>query len=342
MSTENDVQAEEVLFIGIDLGTSRSAVSTSRESRKWIESYVGWPKDFVATKLLGKRVLFGEAALAHRLSLLLCRPLEHGVIREGTEKDEESVMELIGHLIELAEPQGGDKIYTAIGVPAEALKVNKNAIRNAVKKYSEKLIVVSEPFAVAYGLDLLDNAMVIDIGAGTVDFCIMHGTVPSEEDQKSLLTAGDSVDQKLFDLLSDEYPDANFTLNMVRRYKEQFAFVGEMRRKAEVEIPVHGKMVVHDISREIRAACESIMPAIAEMAMGMIGKFDPEFQGKVREKIILAGGGSQIEGIQTYLEAALSELAPCKLTCVQEPLYCGSDGALALAREMPEEYWAHL
>ncbi|MFO7740420.1 MAG: MamK family actin-like protein [Desulfatiglandaceae bacterium] len=342
MSTKDKVQAEEVLFVGIDLGTSRSAVSTSRGSRKWVQSYVGWPKDFVASKLLGKRVLFGEEALSHRLSLLLCRPLEHGVIREGTEKDEESVTELIGHLIELAEPKSGDRIFTAIGVPAEALKINKNAIRNAVKNYSEKLIVVSEPFAVAFGLDLLDNAMVIDIGAGTVDFCIMHGTVPSEDDQKSILTAGDSVDQKLFDLLSEKYPDAHFTLNMVRRYKERFAFVGERSKKAKVEIPVNGKMIVHDISNEIKAACESIMPAIAETAMGMIAKFDPEFQGKVREKIILAGGGSQIEGIQTYLETALSELAPCKVTCVEEPLYCGADGALALTREMPEEYWANL
>jgi len=50
-------------------------------------------------------------------------------------------------------------------------------------------MVVSEPFAVAYGMNLLNNALVIDIGAGTTDFCIMHGTIPSEEDQKTILTA---------------------------------------------------------------------------------------------------------------------------------------------------------
>ena len=342
MPEENETEKEETLFVGIDLGTSRSAVSTNRGNRKWIESYVGWPKDFVARKLLGERVLFGEEALLHRLSLILCRPLEHGVIREGTEKDEESVMELIGHLIRLAEPKDGDKIYTAIGVPAEALRVNKNAIRKAVMNYSEKLIVVSEPFAVAYGLNALDNAMVIDIGAGTVDFCIMHGAVPTEEEQKSLLTAGDSVDQKLFDLLSEQYPDANFTLTMVRRYKEKFAFVGNIQKKAEVEMTVQGKVVVNDISKEIKVACESIVPAMAEMAMGMIARFDPEFQAKVRSNIILAGGGSQIAGIKDYLKDAMSDLAPCEFTCVEEPLYCGSDGALALAQEMPEEYWAKL
>lgn len=339
---ENEAEKEESLYVGIDLGTSRSAVSTSRGNRKWVESYVGWPKDFVARKLLGERVLFGEEALAHRLSLILCRPLEHGVIREGTEKNEESVMELIGHLIRLAEPKSGDKLYTAIGVPAEAQRVNKNAIRKALTNYSEKLIIVSEPFAVAYGLNALDNAMVIDIGAGTVDFCIMHGAVPTEDEEKSLLTAGDSVDQKLFDLLSEKYPDANFTLTMVRRYKEKFAFVGNIQKKAEVEVPVQGKMLKYDISKEIKVACESIVPAMAEMAMGMIARFDPEFQAKVRNNIVLAGGGSQIEGLKDYLREAMLELAPCEFTCVDEPLYCGSDGALALAQEMPEEYWAKL
>ena len=342
MSRKDEMEKDEVFFVGIDLGTSRSAVSTSRGNRKWIESYVGWPKDFVARKLLGRRVLFGEEALDHRLSLVLCRPLEHGVIKEGTEKDEESVMELLGHLIILAEPKSGEKVYAVVGVPAQALKVNKSAIKKAVKKYSEKLIVVSEPFAVAYGLNALNNAMVIDIGAGTVDFCIMHGSMPSDDDQRSLITAGDAVDQKLHDLLSEKYPEADFTMNMVRRYKEKFGFVGNARKKTEVEIPVHGKMVVYDISGEMKRACESILPPIAETAMEMIADFDPEFQAKVRENIILAGGGSQIAGIADYLKVAMAELAPCKITCVDDPLYCGSNGAVALAKDMPDQYWEQL
>jgi rod shape-determining protein MreB len=78
MSKKDEMDQDEVFFVGIDLGTSRSAVSTSRGTRKWVESYVGWPKDFVARKLLGQRVLFGEEALNHRLSLLLCRPWSTG------------------------------------------------------------------------------------------------------------------------------------------------------------------------------------------------------------------------------------------------------------------------
>ena len=174
---------DDVLFVGIDLGTSRSAISTSNDKKEWIESYVGWPKDFIAVKVLGKAVLFGEEALKNRLSVEIYRPLEHGVIKEGPAKDEESVKELIRHLIELATPEEDQKIYAVVGVPAESLKINKLAIKRAVSDNVHSLMVVSEPFAVAYALDLLNNAMIIDIGAGTVDFCIMHGTIPTRSEE---------------------------------------------------------------------------------------------------------------------------------------------------------------
>jgi rod shape-determining protein MreB len=86
----------EILSIGIDLGTSRSVVCASNDQREWVDSYVGWPKDFIARRTLGNRVLFGADALDHRLSLDLVRPLANGVIREGTERDEEAVRELVG------------------------------------------------------------------------------------------------------------------------------------------------------------------------------------------------------------------------------------------------------
>ncbi len=339
MAKNTQMEKDEILAVGIDLGTSISAISMSSGTRKWVESYVGWPKDFVARKLLGQRVLFGEEALEHRLSLNLSRPLEGGVIKESTEKDGESAAELIGHLISLAKASNGQKIHAAIGVPAEALKVNKTAIKQAMSKYADKLIVVSEPFSVAYGLNALDNAMVIDIGAGTVDFCIMHGAMPSDDDQRTLLIAGDHVDKQLYQQLSEKFPEADFTMNMIRRFKEKHSFVGEAKRKVEVEIPVRGKLVSYDITNEMKRACESIMAPIAETAMDLIANFDPEFQEKVRGSIILAGGGSQIAGVEGYLTELMSDWAACKFISVDNALYSGADGAMALAQEMPEEFW---
>lgn len=330
---------KNMLYIGIDLGTSRSVVCASNGNRKWVESYVGWPKDFVAKKMLGKRVLFGDEALEHRLALNLSRPLKDGVLKEGTEQDEAAVQELVSHLIEMADTSGEDgEICVAVGVPAEALKINKSALKTAVSKHAQKLMVVSEPFAVAYGLGELDNAMIIDIGAGTVDFCIMHGTVPMEEDQRSILMAGDFVDQQLLQMLTEKYPEADFTLTMVRKFKEQHGFVGQPGKRVRVQAPVSGKFTEFDITDELRRACESPMPAIVETTIDLIAHFDPEFQAKVRKNIIVAGGGSQLRGLNEYLTEAVSKFEPCTFTCIDDPLYAGAEGALQLASDMPEEF----
>jgi rod shape-determining protein MreB len=329
---------DNMMYVGIDLGTSRSVVSASNGNRKWVESYVGWPKDFVARKMLGKRVLFGSEALEHRLALHLSRPLRNGIITEGTERDEAAVHELIDHLVELSGAGADDEVCVAVGVPAEALKVNKIAIKKAVTQHAKKLMVVSEPFSVAYGLGTLDNTMIIDIGAGTVDFCIMHGTVPTEEDQRSILMAGDYVDEQLLKLLTEKHPEADFSLNTVRKFKEKHGFVGEPKRRVKIEAPVDGIFTEFDITNEMRKACESPMPAIVETVVDLIASFDPEFQESVRNNIILAGGGSQVTGLDSYLTQATKHFGPCKFSCITDPLYAGADGALQLAVDMPEEF----
>lgn len=333
---------DDILFVGIDLGTSRSSITASNGTREWNESYVGWPKDFISAKVIGKPILFGSEALEQRLSLDLYRPLERGIIKEGIERNEEAVKELIGYLVRLANPAEGQKVYAIVGVPADAMKVNQLAIRKAVSGFVDAVMVVSAPFAVAYGLSLLNNSLIIDIGAGTVDFCTMHGTIPDNDDQKAILTAGDYVDEQLFSYLIEKYPNSRFNRNMVRHFKEQYSFVGESSEPIQVVIPVDGKPVMHDITNEMRKACESILPAIIETTAEMIARFDPEFQVRIKNNIILSGGGSKINGIDKYLKNALKEIGECDVRCVEDPLFVVSDGAMSLAKDMPDKYWAEM
>jgi rod shape-determining protein MreB len=339
MKSKDEQKQDNVLFVGIDLGTSRSGISSSNSMREWVESYVGWPKDFIAEKVVGKSILIGAEALQHRLSLDLCRPLERGTIKEGIESSERAVKEIIRHLIDLTKPEPGQKIHAVVGVPADSLRVNKLAIRRAVAEFVHALMVVSEPFAIAYGMNLLNNALIIDVGAGTIDFCIMHGTIPSEEDQRTILTAGDYIDEQLFNYLIEKYQNSKFNKNMVRQFKEKFSFVGNINEQIRVELPVNGKPVMHDIKDEIRRACESILPPLIETTTEMIARFDPEFQMKIKNNIVLAGGGSLIRGIAEYLQDALKEYGTCKVTRVSDPLFAGADGALKLAQDMPSKYW---
>ena len=57
---------KETLHVGIDLGTSRSSISASSGGRHVVESYVGWPVDTVARKIVKRSVLFGREALENR------------------------------------------------------------------------------------------------------------------------------------------------------------------------------------------------------------------------------------------------------------------------------------
>jgi rod shape-determining protein MreB and related proteins len=327
------------LMLGIDLGTSRSVVCASNGERAWIDSYVGYPKDFVARKVLGAPVLFGEAALANRQSLDLYRPLEHGVIREGSSRNEQAIQDLARHLISLVNPADGQPVSAAVGVPAESFKNNKLAIKRCVGDAADALLVVSEPFAVAYGQNLLKDALIIDIGGGTIDFCIMHGAVPGDDDQRTLATAGDYIDAKLLEGIQERYPKSSVTLNMARRFKEQFSFVGDLDGKVEVDIPVEGKATKHDITSEMRAACESVLPSVVETAAEIISRSDPDYQDVVRRNIYLAGGGSQVRGLADYLQRELGAFGSCRVKIVEDVLYAGAEGCLALATDMPAEYW---
>ena len=101
---------EKYLSVGIDLGTSQSAISTSNAGHFVVDSYVGWPVDMVARKVVKKPVLIGADAIENRSLLDLHRPLEQGLIKEGSEKDIAAVKEILGHLIGAPGPVNRDPI----------------------------------------------------------------------------------------------------------------------------------------------------------------------------------------------------------------------------------------
>ncbi len=339
-------EANDTLCVGIDLGTSRSSISASNGERHVVDSYVGWPVDMVARKLVKKSVLIGREALDNRPMLDLRRPLERGIMKEGSERDQEAVQELVRHLISLVgikqKGKNKAKVRAVVGVPAEAFRVSRQNLRNTIDGIAESVMMVSEPFAVAYGLEALLHSLVIDVGAGTADFCVMQGRYPTEEDQKTLPNAGDSIDEQLMKLIRERHPDAQFSIHMLREWKESRSFVGEPKDRVMVSVPIKGKMTEIDITQEMRTACESILPPLCETMTALLMKVDPEYQDKVRDNVILAGGTSLISGLPEAIANALKDLGGGRATVVNDPVFAGSDGGLAIARDASSSDWDKL
>jgi rod shape-determining protein MreB len=340
----SEQQAVAPLRVGIDLGTSRSAISSSCGKQFVVDSFVGWPADLVARKVLKRDLVVGREAVENRTMLDLHRPLERGLIKEGSERDLQAARELLRHLVSLVGGKNNKKqqVRAVVGVPAAALRTNKQYLRNALKGVVDSLMIVSEPFAVAYGLNALVHTLIIDIGAGTTDFCVMQGRYPTEENQRSLTIAGDSVDAHLLKAIQARYPGASLTLFMVREWKEQHSFVGEPAAPVKVTAPVDGVPTELDITDEMRAACESIVPPIIETMISLLSQVEPEFQAKVRNNVTLAGGGALIRNLDKTLESALARIGGGKVTVTDDPMFVGSNGGLAIAQDAQDSDWDRL
>jgi len=345
----------KIINIGIDLGTSRSVISCDNGIRTHVASYVGYPKDAVSKKMLGKEVVFGEECLKNRLALNLFRPFNKGVLlhsdsshdnQEEYAQAKHAAMSLLRHLTELAteEEEADDLILRGvIGAPALATINNKKDLLDIANDVLDDVMIASEPFTVAYGLNFLSNALIIDIGAGTTDLCRMHGTIPTEEDQITTFKAGDHIDKIFLEQIEQKYSSANFNVTMIKRFKEENSFISKQGEKITIDLPVNGKPTPCDVTDELRIACQSIVPEIVEGVKDLIASFDPEFQQYLKENVILAGGGSQIVGLKNEIEQYMKEaLGYGKVTKVEEPLYAGANGALMLCKDMPDEYWDEL
>ena len=67
------------------------------------------------------------------------------------------------------------------------------------------------------------------------------------------------------------------------------------------------------------------------------------FQDKLKGRVLLAGGGSQIRGLDRAISEEMQRtLGGGNVIRIEEPMYGGANGALKIAHDMPGEYWEQL
>jgi rod shape-determining protein MreB len=344
---------KEIVYIGMDLGTFKTSIASSTGSRDTCLSAVGWAKDQIARSMLGRNVVVGNETVEHRLALDVVRPFEKGVLKytnhaevgvaqERVEKHKEAACLLVKHAVSLVRPPKGAAVYGVIGAPSRASKLNKKVLIEIAKSAFDAVLIVSEPFTIAYGLNRLRDTLVIDIGAGTIDLCPIVGTFPTEEDQVTLPMGGDFIDERFHDTMRSVYPEVKLSLNTARSIKEQYGFVqdGESpEQRVLVTFPVNGKPKQYDLTEPLQDACRPMVPPIIEAVLELVSRFDTEFQQRLLNNIILGGGGGQLKGLDRAIEDRLGEYGGGKVTKVTDAVFAGANGALKLAKVMPEDSW---
>jgi rod shape-determining protein MreB len=343
---------KETVYVGMDLGTFKTSVASSTGVREVLPSAVGWPKDRVARLALGRDVVFGKDVIEQRMALDVVRPFAKGVLkygapgagltREQVDKHQQAARLLVGQALELTRPPAGARVCGVIGVPARASVLNKKVVLEAAAGAFDAAMVVSEPFAIAYGMNRLTDTLIIDIGAGTTDLCPVWGTFPREEDQVTVPVGGDYIDEYFCDALRALRPEARMSLNMAREVKEKYGFVHDADEKAVVTLPVEGRPRPFDVTGPLRDACRTIVPPLLDGLRELVARFDPEFQQRLLQNVVLGGGGSQLRGLDRVIEEALQEYGGGRVTKVGDAVYAGAAGALRLAMSMPPDCWEEL
>ena len=76
--------------------------------------------------------------------------------------------------------------------------------------------------------------------------------------------------------------------------------------------------------------------------LDLISKVEPEYQSKVRNNVILAGGSSLTRGLGKAIHQALKEYGGGKVLVVKDPVFVGSDGGLSIALDAPDSDWVKI
>jgi rod shape-determining protein MreB len=350
----------KTVLVGFDLGTNKSCVlagpagSTDISLSKIVPSVVGYVKEGIVDGIIAgnNRTLFGEDALKNMLHVRLVAPLAEGVIADPV-----AAKDLFSHIRSLVDPNASAEIRAVVGIPANADEKAREDIRQAALGIFDRLLLIPEPFLSALGfrddsrvgqpgyVDPVTNSLFIDIGGGTSDLCLVQGYFPTSEDQISIPFAGDAIDELLQEDLNRQYPNNGLSKHKIREIKENYSYVGPIRKPIDVRVIMGGKAHNLELGEALGKSANQLIDKIYPALTTLISRASSDSVVTLLQNIIITGGGSQIKGIDTVLQKRLAddgyESPKVKLAGQDYKRYVAI-GALKAARAARENQWQFL
>ncbi len=354
--TATATATKTVLRVGLDLGTNSSVFQVAKDGRtvKYEKdvypTLVGYARAGIIPGILptDSGILFAEQALEYRLHLDLRWPL-----REGFVDDVEDCRVYAQYLRTQIDPNGDAELWSVVGAPASAPPEKTRIIRSVFHGVFDRILVVPEPFLAAMGLrneerartdptylDPTRHSLVIDIGAGTTDCCLVQGYYPTPDDQISVPVAGDTVDQALAAGIKKRYPDIQLTRVTITKLKEANSYVGKPR-SVKVKVYVAGKPSQVEFGELIKNACEVLIEPTLKCVRQLFARCDSESVLHVMKNIIVAGGGSQVRGLAQDLERILHSegYEDAHVSVPEDYRRLVALGALKIANNVRDDQW---
>ncbi|MCX8036658.1 MAG: rod shape-determining protein [Candidatus Sumerlaeia bacterium] len=293
--------------IGIDLGTATTLVYVRgvgivlcEPSVVAIDRNTGKP---LAVGAEAKRMLGRTPA-----NIVAIRPMKDGVIA-----DFETTQEMLRYFIRRVRMEQRKYAHprVIISVPSGITEVEKRAVRESAEQAgASEVHMIEEPMAAAIGAGLPvtepSGSMIIDIGGGTTEVAVVSlgGIVVS----KSVRVAGDEMDNAIIQHIKRKY-----NLMVGERTAEDIKIkIGSADVLPEEKTyTIKGRDLVAGLPRTIQISSEEIREALAEPVNTIVDavkscleRTPPELAADIMDGgIVMAGGGSQLQGLDTLLHA---------------------------------------
>ncbi|NMB70083.1 rod shape-determining protein [candidate division WWE3 bacterium] len=325
--------------IGMDLGTANVLVYVKGKGILVREPSVvavhKKTKEVLAVGSEAKRMLGRTPS-----NILAIRPLRNGVISDFSAA-EKMITYFIRQVHEI--PTKFPKIpkpRIVIGVPSGVTPVERKAVIDAAEASgARKVYLIEEPMAAALGADLKveepKGTMVVDMGGGTSEIAVISlgGVVVN----RSIRIAGDEMDQEIVNYAKNKY---NLLLGerTAEEVKIAIGNVIDLEGESQYKSVFRGRDLKTGLPRSIEITPSEIREALKPPITQIINAIKDAIEDTpaelmadiVREGIVLAGGTSQLRGIEKLLTQELK--VPVKVA--KEPLTCVVRGcARALENE---------